>query len=162
MPVWALRNPSGNPRFLINVDIIITSDEDKAYYASLPLSEKLQKEVIREKDLNEIMRDNGKFLENENYLKTMKLCVENRDQSFNNWETAENALDRFSKKIEELDNKYNKKKILIVAHGVVINLYFAKIIDRLDDVYDRAMSNTFCDFGIIKNGKIIKDIVKVP
>lgn len=151
-----------NLDLLTDVDIIVTSDEDKAYYTSLPLSEKLQKEVIRKKELNEIMRDIGEFLENEDYLKTMKLCIEYRDKSFNNWETAGNALERFSKKIEEIDEKYNSKKILIVAHGVVINLYFAKMINRLNKVNDRAMSNTFCDFGIIKDGKIIKDIAKVP
>ncbi|HEC39055.1 hypothetical protein LCGC14_0515540 [marine sediment metagenome] len=149
-----------NLELLIDVDIIITSDEDKTYYTSLPLSKKLGKEILRDKNLNEIMRDNGKFLESEDYLKTIKLCMEHRDKSFNNWETAKNAIERFLKKIEEIDEKYNNKKILIVAHGVVINLYFATMIGRLNNVYDRAMSNTFCDYGIIKDGKIIKDIAK--
>ncbi|MHA2131527.1 MAG: histidine phosphatase family protein, partial [Promethearchaeota archaeon] len=108
-----------NLELLIDVDLIITSYEDKAYYTSLPLSKKLQIEIRREKDLNEIMRDNGKFLENNEYLKTIKLCMKYRNESFNNWETAENALERFFKKIEEIDLKYNCKKILIVAHGVV-------------------------------------------
>ncbi|KKM81833.1 hypothetical protein LCGC14_1325820 [marine sediment metagenome] len=147
-----------NLEVITDIDIIITSDEDKAYHTALPLAEKLQKEIMRDKDLNEIMRDKGKFLGKEDYLKTIKLCMENRDKSFNNWEAAGNALERFSKKIEEIDNKYSNKKILTVAHGVVINLYFAKMIDRLNNVYDRAMSNTFCDYGIIKDGKIIKDI----
>ncbi|MHA2007316.1 MAG: histidine phosphatase family protein [Promethearchaeota archaeon] len=151
-----------NLELLIDVDLIITSYEDKAYYTSLPLSKKLQIEIRREKDLNEIMRDNGKFLENNEYLKTIKLCMKYRNESFNNWETAENALERFFKKIEEIDLKYNCKKILIVAHGVVINLYFAKITNRLNDSYKRARTNTFCDYGIIKDGKIIKDIAKIP
>ena len=54
---------------------------------------------------------------------------------------------------------YNKK-ILIVAHGGVINLYFAKIIGQLDKVFERISTNTFCDYGIIKNSKVIKDIAK--
>ena len=151
-----------NLELLSDIDVIITSDEDKAYYTSLPLAEKLQKEILRDKDLNEIMRDSGKFLETEDYLKTVKLSMENRDKSYNNWETAGTALERFSQKIEEINKNHDSKKILIVAHGVVINLYFAKLMNALNNTYNRAMSNTFCDIGIIKDGKIIKDIAKVP
>ncbi|MFW9875813.1 MAG: histidine phosphatase family protein [Candidatus Thorarchaeota archaeon] len=145
-----------------DIDIIITSNEKKAYHTVLPLAEKKKKEIIREKELDEIIRDNGKFLGKNDYLSTMRLCMENRDKSFNHWETANHALERFAKKVEDIDNNYNKKKILIVAHGGVINLYFAKLQNSLSNVYERAQSNTFCDYGIIRNGDVIKDISKVP
>lgn len=145
-----------------DVDIIISSNEEKAYKTALPLSEKLHKEIVRDKNLNEIAREFGRFVENkEEYLKIMKLCVENRNQSFNNWETGNQALERFTKNIQEIDSENSNKKILIVAHGGVINLYFAKILGKLDIIFERMLSNSFCDYGIIQNGKVLKDIAKI-
>ena len=144
--------------FFDDIDIIIASTEKKAYKSIYPLAEKLKKKILRDIELNEIIRDHGIFLETKEYLTTMKLCMKNKDQSFNNWETANNALERFSKKIEEIDYAYNEKKILIVSHGCVINLYFGKVLGKLEKVFDRAQTNTFCDYGIIQNKKVIKDI----
>ncbi|MFX1310346.1 MAG: histidine phosphatase family protein [Promethearchaeota archaeon] len=145
-----------------DIDIIISSNEEKAYQTANPLSERLHKKIIRDEKLNEIMRDQARFVKNkEEYLEIMKLCVENRDKSFNNWEPVNQALERFSKKVQEFDSKYSDKKILIVAHGGVINLYFAKILGQLDKVFERISTNTFCDYGIIQNNKIIKDIAKI-
>jgi broad specificity phosphatase PhoE len=145
-----------------DVDIIISSEEQKAFQTAYPLSEKLRKKIIREKNLNEISRDLGKFLKTKDeYLKTMKRCIENRTQSFNNWETANQALKRFSNAIHEIDSNYSDKKILIVAHGCVINLYFTNILEQLDKAFERFLSNTFCDYGIIHNSKIIKDIARI-
>ncbi len=163
---WILTKKGKNDAFNISklklfddVDIIISSNEDKAYQTAYPLSEKLHKEIIRDENLNEIIRDHGRFIKNkEEYLKNMKLCVENRNQRFNNWETGNHALERFSKRIEEIDSKYSNKKILIAAHGGVINLYFAKILGELDKIFERMLTNTFCDYGIIQNGKVLKDI----
>ncbi|MHA1985708.1 MAG: histidine phosphatase family protein [Promethearchaeota archaeon] len=150
-----------NSKNFDEVDIIIASAEEKAYKTILPLAEKLNKAVLREAELNEIMRDNGRFLETNEYLNTMELCMNNRKKSFNNWETANKALERFSNKIEEIDYENNDKKILIVSHGTVINLYFAKLLGKLENVFNRAQTNTFCDYGIIKNKKVISDIAKL-
>lgn len=144
--------------FFDDIDVIFASTEEKAYKTIYPLAEKLKKRILREAEFNEIMRDHGKFLETTEYITTMKLCMLNKDQSFNNWETANKALERFSKKIEEIDYEYDDNKILIVSHGCVINLYFAKILRKLENVFDRAKTNTFCDYGIIQNKKVIKDI----
>ena len=145
-----------------DVDIITTSGEQKAFQTAHALSKRLHKKITRDENLNEISRDQGRYLKTKDeYLKTMKLCVENRTQSYNNWETANHALKRFSKAIHEIDSKVSNKKILIVAHGGVINLYFAKIIGQLDKVFERIITNTFCDYGIIQNNKIIKDIAKI-
>lgn len=141
-------------------NIIITSNEEKAYQTAIPLVEKLQKEIIRDENLNEILRDHGEFLKKDEYSRIMKLCMEHRDQSFNNWETANHALERFSKRIQEIDLNYSYMKILFVAHGGVINLYFAKILKQLNNVFERISTNTFCDYGIIQNSKVIKDIAK--
>ncbi|MFX1448299.1 MAG: histidine phosphatase family protein [Promethearchaeota archaeon] len=145
-----------------DVDVIITSEEEKAYQTAYTLSERLHKKIIRKENLNEISRNQGGYLKTkDDYLKTMKLCVENRTQSYNHWETANHALQRFSKQIHKIDSKYKSKKILIVAHGGVINLYFAKILEQLDRIFERFSSNTFCDYGIIQNSKVIKDIARI-
>lgn len=141
-----------------NINIIIASAEEKALNTAYPLAGELKIKILIEADLNEIKRDHGKFLDTQRYIITMKQCMTIRDKSFNNWETANNALERFSKKIEEIDFKHGRKKILIVSHGVVINLYFAKVLGKLEDVFDRAQTNTFCDYGIIQNNNVIRDI----
>lgn len=147
-------------KFFQDVDIIISSQEEKAYKTVLPLANKLGKRIQRDEMLNEINRDNGKFLEQEEYIGTMRKCLTNRAQSFNNWETANSALVRFSQKIEAIDSKFSNKKLLIVSHGGVINLFFSKILGKLDKLYNRTLSNTFCDYGIITDGRVTKDIHK--
>ena len=74
-----------------------------------------------------------------------------------NWASGK----EISKKIEEIDHDYNDKKILIVSHGTVINLYFAKILGKLENIFNRTQTNTFCDYGIIQNKVVIKDIAKL-
>lgn len=90
----------------------------------------------------------------------MKISVENRNQSINNWEKGNQGLERFSKRIHEIDSKYFNKKILNISHGGIINLYFARILGELDKIFEKMLTNSFCDYGIIQNGKIIKDIAK--
>lgn len=143
-----------------DVDIIISSDEEKAYQTAKTIAEKLGKSIVRIPELNEIDRDKGGFLGKEEFDETVKFCLTNLDKSIRNWETANSALERFSKKIEEIDSRFENKKILIVSHGCVINLYFAKILNKLDKVFERWLRNSFCAWGVIKNNEVIKDIVK--
>lgn len=151
-----------NSKLFDDIDIIITSTEEKAYQTACPLSERLHNEIMRDENFNEILRDQGRYLETKDeYHRTLKLCVDNRDHSYNNWEPASHALNRFSKAVQDVDMKFSNKKFLIVSHGVVINLYFAKLLRKLDSVFERWSTNTFCDYGIIQNNKVIKDIAKV-
>lgn len=143
-----------------DVNLIFSSTEEKAYKTALPTAESLGKEVIRLEEIVELNRDNGVFLEQEQYEKTIKQCLENPDESFNNWETASHALERFSRKISDLDKEYQNKKILVVGHGFTINMYFVKLLGIPGKVYDRLSMNNFADWGIVENQKVIKDIAK--
>lgn len=143
-----------------DIDIIFSSAEEKAYQTAKPVAEKLKKTITRLPEINELDRDKGKFMEPEEYEKTIKQCLENPEESFNNWETANHALERFSRKISDLDKEYENKKILVVGHGFTINMYFSKLLGVLDKVYDRLSSNNFADWGVIKNQKVVKDIAK--
>jgi len=143
-----------------DVDIIISSNEEKAYQTAKPIADKLGKAINRLSELNELNRDNCPFMEQKDYEKSIKFCLEHPSESINNWETADHALERFAKKIEELHREHNNQKILIVGHGFTINLYFAKLLGVLDRVYERLNTNNFADWGIVKNHVVLKDIAK--
>ncbi len=143
-----------------DVDLVFSSTEEKAYKTALPIAESLGKEVSKLEEIVELNRDNGEFLSADDYENAIKQCLGNSGKSFNNWETAAHALERFERKIEELDSVYDNKKILIVGHGFTINLYFSKLLGLLDKVYQRLNTNDFADWGVVKNQKVVKDIAK--
>lgn len=153
-----------NKTELQGLDLIITSLEKKAIGTAMPLSLKLIVNVISYKDLNELNRDRTRFLTREEYERAVKQTLENLDESYGdiygNWETGNHALKRFKKKIDEIDKKYNSKKIGIFGHCYTINLYFADLLGQLNRVYDRHLTNDYCDFGIVKNSQVLKDIAK--
>lgn len=143
-----------------DADLIFSSTENKAYKTALPTAKKLGKKIIMLEEICELDRDNGNFMEMKKYDETIEECLNNPNKSFNNWETANHALERFSRKIEELDKNYINKKILVVGHGFTINMYFAKLLGVIDRAYERLGMNDFADWGIIKNQKVIKDIAR--
>jgi len=51
--VYAAEGLAGSPVF-DNVDIIISSDEEKAYQTAKPLADKLGKDIMRMPELNEL------------------------------------------------------------------------------------------------------------
>ncbi len=140
------------------IDIIFSSTEEKAYQTAKPVADELGKEIIQLREISELDRDKGGFVEPEEYEERVKSCLEHPEKSVYNWETGKHALERFSKKIKELDKEYENKKILIVGHGFTINLYFAKLLGVRGKVYARLSTNDFADWGIISNGKVVKDI----
>ena len=142
-----------------DIDIIISSTETKAFQTAKPTADKLGKEILRIEELSELDRDKGQFMDPEKYEEAVKECLSNPDQSVNNWESASHALERFTKKVEEIDSQYEDKKILIVGHGFTINAYFAKLLG-IPDVYGRLSTNDFADWGVVENGKVTKDIAK--
>ena len=143
-----------------DVDIIISSAEKKAYQTAKPIADRLNKDIIRIPELNELDRDAGGFLEKGEFDKTVNFAMTHLDRSVHDWETTAHALERFSKAIDKIDSEHEKKKILIVSHGCVINLYFAKLLGELDEVNDRWKKTTFCSWGIVENGGVVKDIVR--
>lgn len=140
------------------VDIIFSSTEKKAYLTAKPIADSLGKEINQVEGVKELDRDKGGFMGVEEYEGAVKSALEYPEKSFHNWETANSALERFSKKIQELDREYKDKKILIVGHGFTINLYFAKLLGVLDKVYERFERNTYADWGVVKNQRVIRDI----
>ncbi len=145
-----------------SIEVVICSGEEKAYQTAKPIANALGKEVLRYDDLSELNRDEGGFMSPEQYEKTIEECLTNRGQSTHRWETANSALERFSQKINELERKYDGKNVLVVGHGFTINLYFASLLGQLDSTYRRLQTNTFCDWGIVRDNSVVKDIANVP
>ncbi len=143
-----------------NIDIIFSSTEEKANQTAKPIAVALGKEIRQINEIRELNRDKGGFMDADEYKYAVKHCLENQDESLHNWETATHALDRFSRKIKDLDQEYENKKILIVGHSFTINLYFAKLLGVLNKVYERFNTNEYADWGIVKNEEVVKDIAK--
>lgn len=142
-----------------HIDIIITSCEEKAFQTALPIAERLGKEIASFVELNDLYKKES-FLKDNRFFKAVESCLKNPCKSLNGWETANHALDRFSQKIDEIDSAHDDKNILIVSHGCVLGLYFARTLGKMDEVYERWRLTPFCAWGIIKNGKVIKDIIE--
>lgn len=143
-----------------NIDLIITSREKKAYQTAFPLAQKLNLPISQYKELNELFRDKEELLTNKEYINYVNKTLTNIQKPVGKWESGISALTRFSKKINEINSRFSSKNILIITHGLVINLYFAKLLNNFDNLFQRWMATTFCDYGIVKNGIVIKDIVK--
>ncbi|MBU2503587.1 MAG: histidine phosphatase family protein, partial [Nanoarchaeota archaeon] len=84
---------------------------------------------------------------------------EDRDFSQYDWETANHALKRFKDAVTQIDDEQENKKILICSHGTVITLYFAYLQDKLNDLMRRWKDLKFGAVGIIKNKKVITDVI---
>lgn len=141
-----------------DVDVVVSSTEQKAIDTAAPIAYRLGKEIITAQDLSELDRDAGGFMDPETYEQTARACLENPEMSVRNWETASHALTRFNSAVQRLEGEYPGKKILIVGHGYTINMYFAEKLGKLDEVYERLDTNDFCDWGVVRDGVVVTDL----
>lgn len=140
------------------VDLIVTSNEVKAQQTVGPLADKLGLTILVEANFREVERGEI-FLTQEEFKKLKKDKLENLDCDLDSGETGRQALERFELGVEQLEKEYSNKKILIVSHGTILALYFAKIKNDFSDIFARWEAIKFCSFGIISNNKLIRDIV---
>lgn len=141
-----------------NIDLIFSSTEHKAFQTAEPIADKLNKEIIQLGGIAELNRDEGGHMEVEDYEENVRICLLHLNESVKKWEPAVNALERFTKQIELLDEKYENKNILVVGHAYTINMYFASLLRELENVYERLHTNSFNDWGVTKNRVVLKDI----
>ena len=141
------------------VDVIICSGEYKAKQTASYLADRLGKIVISNSGLNEIGRDDGGILTEEEHDKTLEFALRNQDQSRHRWETAQNALNRYESSVDQINREYKGKNILIVSHGTVMSLYFAKLTGTMDQIVEREKRLGYCDYGTVKCSRVVKGIV---
>jgi len=143
-----------------DIEIIIASEEKKAIQTASFVAERLGKKIITSSDFNELKRAGGYKDSKREYEKQVKMIFEKGHSEIKEWEASRSALDRIKGGVEQLDNKYSNKKILVVSHGIILSLFFGYLLGiSKEEYFQRWKKMEFCGWGEIKNKKIIKDIV---
>lgn len=142
-----------------NFDCVFSSDENKAYETAKVFEDKIHSSIIRNSSFNELERDNGPYLSDEEYLIAVQAVMNNPSLSIHGWETLESASNRFIQGVDEINRRYHSKKLLVVSHGIVLTIYFASLLNCMDEAFERWEKLHFCSYGIVRNGVVIKDIV---
>ncbi len=143
---------------LQDVDIIVTSTEEKARLTVEPLAKKLGLEPTANDDFSEVRRGD-KFLSNEDFEREKEKQLTDLDYKAFNGELGNEAFIRFNETLEELVSLNPNKTILITTHGTILNIYLAKRFDKLGQIVERWHKTPFCGYAIIEDGQLIKDIV---
>ncbi|MEI6528576.1 MAG: histidine phosphatase family protein [bacterium] len=140
------------------VDVIYISEEKKTLLTGEPIAKKLSKEMHSLPFFDEVKRGD-KFLTKEEF--EAEKVKQLTDLSFNAFggESGLEALSRFKQGVLEVTKQNEGKTILIVTHGTVLNIYFADLLNAYDKLSERWAKTTFCAFGIVEDGIMVKDIV---
>ncbi len=143
---------------LMEVDRIYSSCEKKAFLTVKPIANKLQKEIIQLSFFDEIKRGD-KFLSKEDFEKEKHLQLEDIDYHAFNGESGREALLRFKEGVERTKEECKEETVIIATHGTILNFYFADILNAQKEIFKRWEKTGFCSYGIVKEGKVIKDII---
>lgn len=143
-----------------DVDVIVSSGEEKAYQTAKPFADRLGKKIVRIPELNEINRDKGGLMSKEEYDEMKVRVFEDLDFTARGWETGRHALERFKQGVEKIEKRFGNKRILVVVHGTVMTLYFTHLMKQksLKKIFSRWKGCGFCGWGIVRNNKVIKDM----
>ena len=141
-----------------NVDLIITSAEDKAFETAVPFARRIDADITRNPSFNELNRGTGPFTSPEEYLERVRIALSDPESSSSGWETAADALRRFEQGIHTIESRTGAHSLLLVSHGLVLSLYFAHLL-KTEKVYERWRRLGFCSWGTVRNGRVVKDIV---
>ncbi len=143
-----------------DINIIISSDEQKAIQTAKPLADRLHKKVILEKNFRELERGTASIKEKQDYNRVVMRIFEDKEYSYQTWETAINTLKRFNKGLEKIERNYSDSKILVISHRIILSLYFAELLRTPDtEIFNRWKLLRFCAWGIVRKKKILKDII---
>ncbi len=140
------------------VNYIYSSTENKSVATLKPIAKFLSKEIIEVANFVEIGRSQ-KFLSEEEFQIQKKRQLTEYQTDVDGGESAEHALNRFKEGVEQIEKTHNGQIILIGTHGTVLSLYFADVLNQMDQVYERWSKLPFCAYGVIRNCKVEKDII---
>lgn len=140
------------------IDVIYVSEEKKTALTVEPLAKKLGKELIPLSFFNEVKRGD-KFLTKEEFESEKVKQLTDLDYPAFGGETGKEALTRFKEGVEQVAKENIGKTILIVTHGTVLNIYFADLLNAYDELPVRWQKTTFCAYGVVEDGKVVKDII---
>lgn len=140
------------------VDVIYGSEEPKTSLTVTPIAKMLGKEIHSLPHFNEVMRGD-KFLTKEEFEAEKALQLTDLSYQAFGGESGLEALRRFKDGISKVTEQNTGKTILIVTHGTVLNIYFSDLLNAGGELLDRWSRTAFCAYGIVEDGKVIKDIV---
>ena len=119
-------------KILSNIDLVFSSNEQKAIDGAKILSSFLKVDHLIEEDLHENDRSSTGFLPPEEFQKTANLFFKNSETSIRGWEKAIDAQERiFNCTVSILNKQKNLKDIAIVSHGGVGTLLLCKLLNIL-------------------------------
>ena len=105
---------------------MVTSDEPKAIETGSIVAETLGIGVRMVEGLHEHDRTNVPMMQSREFISTMALFFKDRRRLVLGRETAEKALDRFTRAVEELLEGEPEGNVAIVTHGTVLALFAAE------------------------------------
>ena len=140
------------------VDVIYASKEKKAALTVELLAKKLGKKAIPLAFFDEVKRG-SKFLTKDEFEAEKVKQLKSLDYHAFDGESGKEALTRFKRGVEQVSKENAGKTILIVTHGTVFNIYFADLLNIYDQLPKRWQKTTFCAYGVVESGIVIKDIV---
>ena len=141
-----------------SVDVIYVSEEKKTTLTVLPLAQKIKKDFQPLAFFNEVKRGD-KFLTKEEFEAEKIKQLENLSYRAFDGESGNAALSRFKQGINYIFKKNPDKTILVVTHGTILNIYFADLLNAYNELPQRWKKTVFCAYGIVEDGKILKDII---
>ncbi len=104
---------------------IVASDELKAQQTAQPLADRLGMTVEVMPGLHEHERRTADYLDDETFQATMARFFAEPDTLVFGEETANQALARFSRAVEDTLARHPEGDIIIVTHGTVMSLFVA-------------------------------------
>ncbi|UCE10248.1 MAG: histidine phosphatase family protein [Candidatus Thorarchaeota archaeon] len=142
------------------VDVLISSEEPKAYQTAGPLAIKCKVPIIQDPYFNELNRDHGLMMTTAGYRQAIHRALVNPDHEELGWEKPRAALKRFLAGVANVESRYNSDKILVVSHGVVLTLYFSHLLGIEEHSPERWDNLGFCDWGLVRDGQVERDLAQ--
>lgn len=144
--------------FIMNsVDTIYISEEQKTLLTIEVLAKKINKPIESLSAFNEVKRGDAFLTKEEFEVEKVKQLTDLSYAAFEG-EKGMDAFARFKQGVELVSKKNQNKIILIVTHGTILNIYFASLLNRRNQLLNRWNRTDFCAIGIVENDKVIQDI----
>lgn len=144
-----------------NVKHIFCSTEQKTYSTIAPFAKQNRIPIQIDAGFNEIHFNGLPFSDPEQFRDLKYQCFQNLDKSFSDSETFREGLDRFKKTLSDIQRKHSSEDILIVTHGTILTLFFADLLQILNDgdkIFERWQKLPFGAWGSIESGLILQDL----
>ena len=108
-------------------DVVVTSDEPKAIQTGQIVAEILDFPCQLAAGLHEHQLEGGPLMSGDQFRATVATLFARPADLIFGLETANEALNRFSRAVESILAKYPEQNIAIVSHGTVLSLFYGQI-----------------------------------